>query len=169
MFAPIWNNLQVHQECPCPPKIREETWRTGVVLTWFLTSDLDKTFTYTSYGCPIWHHLYVHLKCPFLPRLQEETWRTGGFLTWLLTSDHDKTFSDTYDECSLPSDTISSSIRNVYILLDSGKRLEGQVESWHGSSCQILMQLSQIQGDFLVASILKLLLWCLRMVRDFDF
>ena len=88
---------------------------------------------------PIWHHLQVHQECPCPPRLQEETWRKGGVLTWLLMSDHDKTFSDTYDDCFLPSETISSSIRNVHIL----QRLGGQVESWHGSSCQILMKLSQ--------------------------
>jgi len=43
----------------------------------------------------------------------------------------------------LPADTISRSIRNVHILLDSGKRLGGQVESWHGSWCQILIKFSQ--------------------------
>ena len=92
---------------------------------------------------PIWHHLQVHQECPCPPRHQEETWRTGGVLTWFLMSDLDKTFTDTSDGCSLPSDTISRSIRNVYVLLDSRKRLGGQVQSSHGSWCQIMVKLSQ--------------------------
>jgi len=44
-------------------------------------------------------------------------------------SDLDETFTDTLDGCPLPSDTISSSIKNVLVLLDSRKRLGGQVES----------------------------------------
>ena len=58
-------------------------------------------------------------------------------------SDLDVNFLESSDGCSLPSDTISRSIRNVYVLLDFGKRLGGLVESWHGSWCQILMKLSQ--------------------------
>ena len=58
-------------------------------------------------------------------------------------SDVAENFTDTSDGCSLPSDTISRSIRNVHVLLDSRKRLEGQVESWNGSWCLILMKLSQ--------------------------
>ena len=27
-----------------PPRLQEETWRTGRVLTWFLMSDLNETF-----------------------------------------------------------------------------------------------------------------------------
>ena len=92
---------------------------------------------------PIWHHLQVHQECWSPPRLQVETWRTVGVLTWFLMSDLDKTFTDTYDGCSLASDTISKSIRNVHVLLDSRKRLGGQVDFWHGSWCQILMKLSQ--------------------------
>jgi len=44
-------------------------------------------------------------------------------------SDLDETFTGTSDGYSLPSDTISRSIRNVHVLLDSKKRLGGQVES----------------------------------------
>ena len=65
-------------------------------------------------------------------------------------SDLDETFTETSDGCPLPSDTISRSIRNVYVLLDSRKRLGGQVEFLHGSVCQILMKLSQkLQMDVL--------------------
>ena len=70
---------------------------------------------------PIWHHPQVHQECPYPPRLQEETWRTGGVLTWFCMSDLDETFTETSDGCSLPSDTISRSIRNVHVLLDSSK------------------------------------------------
>ena len=49
-------------------------------------------------------------------------------MTWFLVSDLDETFTDTLDGCSLPSDTISRSIRNAHVLLDSRKRLGGQVE-----------------------------------------
>ena len=92
---------------------------------------------------PIWYHLKVHQECPCPPRLKEETWRTGGVLTWFLMSNLDETFTDTSDGCSLPSDTIYRSIRNFHVLLDTRKRLGGQVESWHGSLCQILMKLSK--------------------------
>ena len=65
-------------------------------------------------------------------------------LTLLILFDLDETFKDISDECSLPSDTISRSIRNVHVLQDSRKRLGGQVESWHGSWCQILMKLPKM-------------------------
>ena len=51
MLSPIWHHLQVHQENPCPPRLQEETWMTGGVLTLFLMSDLDKTFTEGSDVC----------------------------------------------------------------------------------------------------------------------
>jgi len=44
-------------------------------------------------------------------------------------SDLDETFTDTSDECFLPSDTISRSIRNVHVLLESMKRHGGQEKS----------------------------------------
>ena len=50
VFTPIWHHLQVHQECPCPPRLQEETWRTGGVLTRFLMLDLDETLTDSSDG-----------------------------------------------------------------------------------------------------------------------
>ena len=37
----IWYHLLVHQELPYPPRLQEETWRTGRVLTEFLKLDLD--------------------------------------------------------------------------------------------------------------------------------
>ena len=58
-------------------------------------------------------------------------------------SDLDETFTDTSDECFLPSDTISRSIRNVHVLQDSRKNHVKtppvlQVSSWslggHGYS-----------------------------------
>ena len=52
--------------------------------------------------------------------------------------DIDETFSEASDGCSLPSDTISSFVRNLYVLLDSRKRLNEQVVFWHGTWCQIL-------------------------------
>ena len=49
----LWHHLQVHLECPCPSRLREETWRTGGVLTSFLMSVLDETFTDTSEVCSL--------------------------------------------------------------------------------------------------------------------
>ena len=43
MNPPIWHHMQVHMENSCPPRIQEEIWRTGKVLSWLLISDLDKT------------------------------------------------------------------------------------------------------------------------------
>ena len=40
-------------------------------------------------------------------------------------------------------DTISRFIRNLHVLQDSRKRLGGQVESWQGLWCWILIKLSQ--------------------------
>ena len=91
---------------------------------------------------PIWHHLQVHQECPCPPRLRDETWRIGGVLTWFLMSDLDDTFTQTSDECFLPSDTISRSIRNIHVLLESRKRHGWQAESWWGFCCQILMKFS---------------------------
>ena len=45
-------------------------------------------------------------------------------MTWFLMSDLDETFTDTTDECSLPYDTISGSIRNIHVLLESRKKME---------------------------------------------
>ena len=45
-----------------------------------------------------------------------------------MMSDLDETFTETSDGCSLPSDTISRSIRNVYVLPDSRKRLGRHVD-----------------------------------------
>ena len=50
MIPIIWNHLQVHQKPPCPPRLPEEAWRTGGVLTGFLMLDLDETFTEASEG-----------------------------------------------------------------------------------------------------------------------
>ena len=49
MIIPIiWHHLQVHQEPPHPPRLQEETWRTGGVLIGFVMLDLDETFTEAS-------------------------------------------------------------------------------------------------------------------------
>ena len=112
------------------PKLQEETWRTGGVLTWFLMSDLDETFTDTLDRCSLpsdtisrsIRNVYVHL---------DSMKRLGGQVewTWFLMSDLDETFTNTSEVCSLPSDTISRSIRNVHVLLDFRKRLGGQEKS----------------------------------------
>ena len=131
MFPPIWHHLQIHVILDSRRRLggQVESWHGSwcqILMPLSQTLQIDVPSHLTSSPGP----------CP--PRLQTpETWWTGGVLTWLLMSDYDKTLSDTYDECSLPSDTISSSIRNVHVL----QRLGGQVESWHGSSCQ--MKLSQ--------------------------
>ena len=44
-----------------------------------------------------------------------------------------ETFADTSDGCSIPSDTISRSIKNAHDLLDSRQRVGGQGKSGHGS------------------------------------
>ena len=41
MIPIIWHNVQIHQEPPYPPRLQEETWRTGGVLTGFLMLDLE--------------------------------------------------------------------------------------------------------------------------------
>ena len=46
----IWHRLQVHKEPQCPPKLQEETWRTGGVLTGFLMLNLDETLAEASEG-----------------------------------------------------------------------------------------------------------------------
>ena len=79
---PVWYNLQVYQECPWPPRLQEENWRTGGVLTWFLMSDHYETFTDSSDGCsllsdPISRSIRNnHLLLDFRKRLggQEKTW-----------------------------------------------------------------------------------------------
>ena len=53
MLPPIWHHLQVHQECPCPPKLQEEILRIGGFIRWSQISILDKTFTEASDRCSI--------------------------------------------------------------------------------------------------------------------
>jgi len=91
----------------------------------------------------IWHHLHVHQEPPCPPRLQEETWRTGGVLTGFLMKDNDVTSTKASEGWYLSSDTASRFIRNLNVLQNSRKRLGGQVESWQGFWCWILMKLSQ--------------------------
>ena len=91
----------------------------------------------------IWHHLQVHQEPPHPPRLQEETWRTGGVLTGFLMLDLDETFTEASEWWSLSYDTTSMFIRNLHILQDSRERLGGQVESWQGLWCWILMKLTK--------------------------
>ena len=71
MLPPIWHHLQIHQECPCPPRLHKETWRTGGVLTRFLMSDLDETFTDTS--CE-YFHVYFLLDSGKKHGGQEKSW-----------------------------------------------------------------------------------------------
>merc|ERR1711973_2400 len=42
IFQPFQHHLQVSQEHPCPPRLLEETWRTGGVLTGFLSTYIFK-------------------------------------------------------------------------------------------------------------------------------
>ena len=37
-------HIQHHQEPPCPPRLQEETWRTGWALMRFLLTDIDEIF-----------------------------------------------------------------------------------------------------------------------------
>ena len=55
----------------------------------------------------------------------------------------DENLAEASKGCSLSSNTTSSFIRNLYVLQDSRKILGGQVESWQGLCCWILMKLSQ--------------------------
>ena len=43
MFQPFWHHLQVSQEHPFPPRLQEETWRTGGVLTGFFSTNHHQT------------------------------------------------------------------------------------------------------------------------------
>ena len=90
---------------------------------------------------PIWHHLQVHQECPCPPWLQEKTCRTGEVLTWFLMSDLNETSTDTSDECFLPYETVSRSIRNTHVLLESRKRHGGQEKYWHSYWYQILIKI----------------------------
>ena len=140
---PIWHHIPVHQECPCPPRLQEETWMTGGVLTLFLMSDLDKTFIEGSDVCYLQSGtIQAHQGCPCPPRLQEETWRIGGVLTGFLMSNLHKTFRKASLGCSLLSETITSCVRSLHVLQHPRKRLGGQVESWQASWCPIFMKLS---------------------------
>ena len=124
MIPFIWHHLQVHQETPCPPRLQEETWRTGEILTSDNTSrSLDWVCDVGSWWnlhrsfwsmIPIIWHLQVHQETPCPPRLQGETWRTSGALT---------------------NDTTSRIIRNLHNLQDSRERLGGQVEPWQSFCC----------------------------------
>ena len=40
-----WHHQQLNQECPCPARLQEETCRIGEVLTMFLMSNLDESFS----------------------------------------------------------------------------------------------------------------------------
>ena len=66
----------------------------------------------------------VYQECPSPPRLQEQTWRKSGVLTWFLMSDLHETFTEGSNECTLKSDTISKSTRNVHFLLTPVSDLE---------------------------------------------
>merc|ERR1711973_452240 len=43
IFQPFQHHLQVSQEHPCPPRLQEETWRTGGVLTGFFSTNHCQT------------------------------------------------------------------------------------------------------------------------------
>ena len=100
----LWDQLQVHQEPPCPPRLQKETQRKGRVLIGFLMLDLDENFTKAWIPTPgpslqkrhpfIWPILQVHQAplCPLL-RLHEETLTNGGVLKGFLMLDLDENFT----------------------------------------------------------------------------
>ena len=51
IFQPFQHHLQVSQEHPCPPRLQEETWRTGGVLTGFFSTNHCQTCRKHSLGC----------------------------------------------------------------------------------------------------------------------
>ena len=51
MLQPFWHHLQVSQEHPCPPRLQEETWRTGGVLTGFFSTNRCQTCRKLSLRC----------------------------------------------------------------------------------------------------------------------
>ena len=50
IFQPFQHHLQVSQEHPWPPRLQEETWRTGRVLTGFLSTNQLQTCRKHSWG-----------------------------------------------------------------------------------------------------------------------
>ena len=53
MLPPIWHNLQVHQEPPCPPKLWEETLWKVWVLSVFQMFCFNENFTEASKWCSL--------------------------------------------------------------------------------------------------------------------
>ena len=76
-FLVPWHHLQLNQEHPCPPKLQEETWRIGGVLTSFLMLDLDGTFSNASLGF-FEDPDTVSSSIKNLPALQNSRKRLGG-------------------------------------------------------------------------------------------
>ena len=90
MLPPIWHHLQVYQESPCPPRLQEETKRTGGVLTGFLMVNLDENFTESSKDCSLLsdtisrfiRNLHVLQDSRKRLRGQVESWQ--GSWSWIL-------------------------------------------------------------------------------------
>ena len=76
-------------------------------------------------------------------------------------SNLDENFTKDSKGCFLLSDTISTVIRNLIVLQDSRKRLNGYVESWQCSWCSILIKLLQKLKRILLSDII------FRFIRNF--
>ena len=63
------------------------------------------------------------------------------WILMFLMLDLDETLTEAFEVWSLSSDTTTRIIRNLHVLKDFRKRPGGQVESWQGSWCYILMKL----------------------------
>ena len=88
-----------------------------------------------------WHLLQLHQDHPSPPRLQEETWRIGGVLTRFLILDVD----ETYEHLA----TISNSIKNIHVLIDSRKINRGLRKSCLSSLWLITVKLSAMFFHFI--------------------
>ena len=89
------------------------------------------------------HHLRVHQEPPCPPRLHKEAWRTCRVLIGFFMLDFDEIFRASSEGWHMSYDTFSRLSGNLHVLQDSMKELWGQVESWQGSWCWILMKFSQ--------------------------
>ena len=110
----IWHHLQVHEDSPYPPRLQEETWRTGGALTGFL---LFPSFSGTS----------TSSKTP--GRDLEDRWsldKVSDVRSWW---NFHKSFWS-----MIP--IIRHHLQfHHHILQDSRKRLGEQVEPWQGFCC----------------------------------
>jgi len=81
----IWHHLQVRQEHPCPPRLKEGTWRTSKVMTGFLMLESEEIFTATKH---VWYMSYDTISrfVRNLHVLQDSRKGLGGWIESLLGS-----------------------------------------------------------------------------------